>query len=225
MDPNQQQSPKKFIYTVEGKLLAAGVILACVWAGTVFALSFKHRETALRLLSMIAIHLISGRAGGISVGLENGLPIPLIVFNATCIDSLVVLILFPFFIFSYKNYIKTKFLKKLFDTSADAAKNTTSKVRKFGIIGLLFFVWFPLHMTGPLVGAIIGFFLNLHPVVNIIVVLSGTFLAVLSWVYLFQNLIAWTGHFSSFIPIIVIIIAAMLFFYSRYKYRKRNRPQ
>jgi uncharacterized membrane protein len=209
--------------TAEGRLFAAGLVLVCLWATSMTLLSFYYRDIPPGpLWRMVGTHLVSGRAGGISVGIHGRLPQWLIIASATCMDAMVVLIMFPMFVFSYKYYIKSRFLREMLTTSADAAKKSRKRIARLGPVGLLFFVWFPLHMTGPLVGSIIGFFIGLHPLVNVVVVITGTFLAVVSWVKLFDRLQEWTGKFSYLIPIFVITLATVLFFYFRHKHRKHR---
>ncbi len=212
---------KKILHSDEGKLFVFGVVVGLVWILGLFALSFFHKSaSAPKLLSMVATHLLSGRAGGISMGLEMGLPTWIIILNATIIDSLIVLLLYPLFVFSYNNMFKIKFLHSMLDKSINAAQKEKDTVSHFGVIGLVLFVWFPLHMTGPLIGAIIGYFIGLKTILNISVVLTGTFLAVVSWVILFRKIIAVTGNFSYLIPVFVISMAIIGFFVIRYKQRK-----
>ncbi len=215
-----KEERKKMLNTDEGKLFIFGVALGMIWIFGLFFLTFFKSTFSLKLLSMIATHLISGRAGGISMGLELGLPSWITILNATIIDSLVVLLVYPLFVFSYKNMFKNKFLKGVLDSSILTAQKEQEKISKFGIIGLLLFVWFPLHMTGPLVGAIIGYFIGLKPYLNITIVITGTFLAVVSWVIFLRKMIDVTGAFSFLIPVFVIVIALIGFLVIRYKHRK-----
>ncbi len=80
------------------------------------------------------------------------------------------------------------------------------------------FVWFPLHMTGPLVGSIIG----LKTFLNLTVVLTGTFLAVVSWVIFFGKILGVTGSFSYLIPVFVITMAVVGFFVIRQRHKKSD---
>lgn len=209
----------RYLSTDEGKLFVSGVVVGILWVFGLIILSLNKSIMALKLLSMIATHLVSGRAGGISLGLELSLPEWIIILNATIIDSLVVLLLYPLFVLSYAKIPSNTFIKSVLDKSIHTAQKRQEKISHFGIIGLLLFVWFPLHMTGPLVGAIIGYFIGLKSLINIIVVLTGTFLAVISWVIFFRNMMLVTGSFSFFIPVFVIAAALIIFFFIH----RRNR--
>jgi uncharacterized membrane protein len=204
----------------EARIFMTGVILGSLWICALLVFWLCGYSFPLKLLSMVATHLIGGRAGGISVGLEMGLPEWLIVFNAFFIDSLIVLLVYPLFVLSTRKTLKSGFVQDFLDASIKTAKKERKRVRRFGMVGLLFFVWFPLHMTGPLVGAIIGYFLRLKPYVNISVVLCGTFLAVVSWVIFFRKIISISGEFSFLIPVVVIVMALIVFLVLRTRNRK-----
>lgn len=204
----------------EGKLLATGLAIGITWLLSLFLLSFFNSSLSLKLISMSATHIVSGRAGGISLGLELSIPHYMIITNAMTIETIIVLIVFSIFLLSFKNYIRSKFLKNMIDSSIKAAQKNKHTVSKYGIIGLLCFVWFPLHMTGPLAGAIIGYFIGLKQKSNLTVVLSGTFLAILSWTLFFGKINSLTGKYSFFIPIFVVLLAAGTFLY--FKFRKKN---
>lgn len=220
IDSEKKRAVKKAFHTIEGKILTTGLFLICGAAAFLIIISFIYKDIAGKLLTVIGTHLLSGRAGGISIGLNSNLPEWLIIITATSIDSLVVFVLYPLFVLSYRRYFKPKFLRSVIDRSVDAAQKSHSRVRKYGMIGLLLFVWFPLHMTGPLVGSILGFMIGLHTAVTLVIVISGTFLAVLSWVYLFKNLITLTGRYSFYIPLGVIIIAVSLLVFLRLRKKK-----
>jgi uncharacterized membrane protein len=136
------------------------------------------------------------------------------------IDSLIVLLIYPLFVLSTRKTLKSGFVQDILDASIKTAKKERRRVRRFGIVGLLLFVWFPLHMTGPLVGTIIGYFLSLKPYVNVAVVLTGTFLAVVSWVIFFRNISTVLGEFSFLIPVVVILMALIVFLVIRTRNRK-----
>ena len=200
-----------------------GVLLGSLWICALLVLWLCGYDFPLNLISMVGTHLIAGRAGGITVGLNLDLPEWLIVLNAFLIDSLIVLLIYPLFILSTRKTLKISFVQDFLDASIKTAKKERKRVRRFGMVGLLLFVWFPLHMTGPLVGAIIGYFLRLKPYVNITVVLTGTFLAVVSWVIFFSKMNTVTGEYSFLIPVVVIAMALIVFLVIRMRNRRETR--
>lgn len=212
---------EKLLKSAEGRLFLFGLFLDVLSLLALTLLFVLHSPWALKIVSMMASHLVSGRAGGISVGVEMGLPKWFIVIGATLVDSQIVLLLYPLFVFSYKNMVEIRFLKGMLDSSRRVAEQQKENISRFGIVGLILFVWFPLHMTGPLVGAIIGYFIGLKPYQNITVVLTGTFLAVLSWVVFFSKMMVAIGEFSFLIPLTILLAAIVGFFIVRHRHKRQ----
>ena len=76
---------KRYPTTSEGNLFAIGVALSIFWVCGLLVLALCRVALLRQLLSMVTAHLISGRAGGISVGLETGMPTWEVIANATII--------------------------------------------------------------------------------------------------------------------------------------------
>jgi hypothetical protein len=87
-------------------------------------------------------------------------------------------------------------------------------VRKLGIAGLFVFVFAPFWMTGPVVGAIIGFLIGLRPWVNLAVVLISTYIAIGVWALLLNELNIWASTVNQFAPyalfVAIVLIAAAI---------------
>jgi uncharacterized membrane protein len=210
-----------YLATPEGKIFATGISLGCAWVALLIGLTWTQHVVSGHLLRMLATGMVAGRAGGISLGQAMGLPTWLIVVNATMADCLTVLLLYPLFVFSTKNLVKLPLVDRVLGDSIRRAEARKSWVSRYGLIGLLFFVWFPLHMTGPLAGSIIGYFMGFHPYLTMAIVITGTFLAVLCWTYLFHTIAAWAGDLSYLIPVFVILVALIAFLVVRAQQRRK----
>ena len=133
------------------------------------------------------------------------------------IETILVLIVYPLFVFSWRHLLVVKGLKKVFERIRKSAEAHKDKVKKYGIIGLLAFVWFPFWMTGPVVGCVIGFLLGLRAWLNITVVLSGTYLAIVAWALFLRRFHDSVAAYSSqaamvlmVLLIVIIIVGALL---------------
>ena len=217
-----KQRARRYLATAEGKIFAGGIALGAVWIVLLIVLAWQRYVVPGQLLSMLATGMVAGRAGGISLGQEMGLPTWLIVVNATIADSLTVLFLYPLFVFSARNMVDKPLVHQVLGQSIKNAEAHQGRISKYGVIGLMLFVLFPLHMTGPLVGSIIGYFMGLNPYLNIAVVLTGTLIAVICWVAVFAQLAAQLGQWSGLIPAFVIIMALVAFLVVRAKHHKAN---
>ena len=211
----------KYLATPEGKIFALGIGVGGLWVMMLIGLAWTQYVVPGHLLRMLATGMVAGRAGGISLGQAMGLPTWLIVINATMADCLTVLLLYPLFVFSTRNMVNMPLVNRVLGDSIKRAEARKSWVSRYGLIGLLFFVWFPLHMTGPLAGSIIGYFMGFHPYLTMAIVITGTFLAVLCWTFLFHTIAAWAGDLSYLIPVFVILVALIAFLVVRAQQRKK----
>jgi uncharacterized membrane protein len=143
---------------------------------------------------------------GYSLGLKHGSVVPVNML----IETLMVLLFYPLFVFSWRRLLVIKSLKDIMDRASKAADQHRDSIRKYGIIGLLGFVWFPFWMTGPLVGCILGFFMGLGPWLNLTVVLGGTYLAIFSWAILLRELHERVASFSPYAPVILLFIVIVI---------------
>ena len=93
-------------------------------------------------------------------------------------------------------------------------------MRRYGIAGLFVFVFMPFWMTGPVVGAIIGFLIGLRPAVNLAVVLSATGLAIV----IYARLDAWASAVHPYAVFALIVALALLAWLARRWWRRHGPP-
>ena len=153
-------------------------------------------------------------AFGYTLGLGHRTIIPICII----IETILVLIFYPLFVFSWQHLLVIKGLKNVFERIRKSAETHKDKVQKYGVIGLFAFVWFPFWMTGPVVGSVIGFLLGLRVWLNMTVVLTGTSLAIIGWAFLlrqFHNQVASYSSYAAMVLmalLVVIIIAGHLLY-------------
>ncbi len=127
------------------------------------------------------------------------------------VETILVLLFYPLFVFSLKKLVVFPALKRLLDRAHQAAVQHQDKVRKYGIIGLLIFVWFPFWMTGPVVGCTIGYLLELPIWLNLSVVLIGTYIAMAAWGYVLFSIQSHAADLGSWAPVLIVgIIVAIV---------------
>ena len=183
-EPNSRQPDRlrgTLLTSSEGRILLIGVALAfayILWLGVKLLVSPEEFQV---LTGMTAMDIMFGRAAAMAFGYSLYLGHSSVIPVCMMIETILVLIVYPLFVFSWQHLLVIKGLKKLFERIRKSAEARKDKVQKYGIIGLFAFVWFPFWMTGPVVGCVIGFLLGLRAWVNITVVLSGTYLAILAW--------------------------------------------
>jgi L-asparagine transporter-like permease len=78
-------------------------------------------------------------------------------------------------------------------------------------------------MSGPVVGAIIGFLIGLRPWVNLGVVLSSTYVAIGIWALLLNELSEWSATVNQFAPWALVIAIVLLVIAMNMLHRRRDR--
>ncbi len=195
----------------EGRLLLIGVALAFIyttWLG--IKLLYSPEESQV-LIGITATEIMFGRAAamyfGYSMDLGHNIVIPICII----IETILVLIFYPLFVFSWRHLLVIKRLKNIFERTHKAAETHKDKVQKYGIIGLFFFVWFPFWMTGPVVGCVIGFLLDLRAWLNITVVLTGTYAAIFGWAFFLRQLHEQVASYSSYAAMVLMALLVIIF--------------
>jgi uncharacterized membrane protein len=202
----------------EGRLLLLGLAMAFAytfWLGIKLLLSPEKSQV---LIGMTTTELFFGRAAAMAFGYTLGLGHRTVIPVCIIIETILVLIFYPLFVFSWRHLLVINRLKSVFERIQKSAETHKDNVQKYGVIGLFFFVWFPFWMTGPVVGSVIGFLLGLRVWLNMTVVLTGTCLAIVGWAFLlrqFHNQVASYSSYAAMVLmalLVVIIIAGHLLY-------------
>ena len=219
-DRLNSQQPNRLKTTLltstEGKLLLTGVALAFIYTLWLGVQLLFAPESSQVLVGMTATQVIFGRAAGMAFGYSMNLARTTVIFICIVIETIQVLILYPLFVLSWRHLLILKRLKNTFERTRRAAEKHKHIVRKYGIIGLFVFVWFPFWMTGPVVGSVIGFLLGLRVWVNMTVVLAGSYMAIFCWAFLLRRIHEHAASYNSYAAmvlmalLVVIIITAHL---------------
>lgn len=209
----------------EGHVLIAGIagaLLYALWLAIQLVISIDIFQT---LLGMTATEVVFGRVACMAFGFSMGLSHTEVILISMALETILVLIFYPLFVFSWRQLLVLKWLRKISDRTRRSAEKHKDQVRKYGIVGLFMFVWLPFWMTGPVVGCMIGYLLGLRVWVNLVTVLAGTYVAILGWAFLLYQLHQKTISYSSYaIVIAAALIAAGLLAWSL-RQRFSRRPQ
>lgn len=183
-------------HKIETKLLICGVVLLAIYGIVVFVCLLLQNGIGDKLLSIGLSSLIFGRAAGISLALALGFNTFWATILNIYIENTMMIILYPLFVWSIEGISTFKKTEKFFNSIYEVAQKYEKPIQKYGIVGLFMFVWLPFWMTGPIVGAAIGYFMRLNLFLNLAVVLSGTNIAILCWAYLLEHLDSKLKHFG-----------------------------
>jgi len=194
----------------EGRLLLLGVTLAFIytfWLG--IKLLFSPEDTQV-LVGMTATEIMFGRAASMTFGYSLGLGHSTVIPICIIIETILVLIFYPLFVFSWRHLLVINWLKNIFERIHKAAETHKDKVQRYGIIGLFIFVWFPFWMTGPVVGCVIGFLLGLRVWLNITVVLTGTYAAIFGWAFFLRQFHDRVASYSSYAAMVIMALLVII---------------
>ena len=195
---------KRALSAPEGKVLLAGVAFTVLCLGFIGLTRLRSADLFHSLWTMTTTHILGGRAAGMSWGYVHELDAWVVILANMAIETFLVLLFYPLFVFSYNRLIIIQPLEDTMARVRHAAESHQRTIMKYGVPGLLLFVWFPFWMTGPLVGSIIGFFIGLRPLANLGVVLSGTYLAILCWGMILQRLHTSLERLGYYVPLIFV---------------------
>ena len=204
----KNQLKRTLLNSPEGYCLLIGVALAFIfilWLGAKLLLSPEDCQT---IIGMTATQIMFGRAVSIAFGYSMGLEYSTVIPICIIVETIMVLIFYPLFVFSWRHLLVIKQLKNIFERIRKAAEAHKDIVIRYGIAGLFLFVWFPLWMTGPLVGCVIGFMIGLQTWLNMLVVLSGTYAAIIGWAIFLRQ---FHSHISSYGSYAVFVFLILLF--------------
>ena len=191
----------------EGRVLLIGVALAFIYTIWLVVKVLLAPAESQFLIGMTATTLVFGRAAGLAFGYNMGLSHKMVIPIAMIVETFHVLAFYPLFVFSWYHLLVLKPLKNVFEHIHEAAERHKSKIQRYGIIGLLVFVWFPFWMTGPVVGSVVGFLLGLPVWLNLATVLIGTYVAILVWAVFLREV---HKHVASYDPYAAMVLVFVL---------------
>jgi uncharacterized membrane protein len=170
--------------------------------------AFNDFRKAEILTAALITHSFGGRAAGVGLCIIAGFPPYLNILYNMYLEVMIVFLIYFIFVYSVTNHIKTPWVVAFTDNLRETAFKNKDNIEKYGWIGLFFFVMLPIPFTGPVMGSIIGFLLQMKVVKNFSAVFPGTLAAIVLWVLCFQFL---DEHLHVIQYFLVVIIGIVLF--------------
>jgi len=226
LPPNKREYTwKELLGTPEGRILEIGMIMALLSITLLCICYLRIPERAHLYLGMSGTNVVFGRAAGISFGYTFGLDHIIVITINILIETILVLIFYPLFVFSWRSLLIIRGLRGFMKSIRMAAEVRHDIIHRYGIIGLFMFVWFPFSMTGPMVGCALGYLIGLRPWQNLTIVLSSTCLAIICWALLLEEIhdrVAQYSPYASIFIIIIIIFVVIGFYILKYLRHKKD---
>ena len=195
---------RQLFKTAEGRILLLGIAIALVGLIAMGLVAIWLPQTSRMIGAMTFSNIIFGRAVSMSIGYAGGYGHAIVISVNIWVETVLVLLFYPVFVFSMRKLVEFPSLKRFLEHVRKAAEHHRDKVRRYGIIGLFAFVWFPFWMTGPVVGSAIGYLLGFPAWLTLSVVLTGTYIAMGGWAYLLFGLHTRATVFGPWAPALIV---------------------
>ena len=214
----------RLLRTTEGVILMLGIALAVTGLIVIVVEAYWSMQTSRIIGAMTFSNILLGRAVSMSIGYAGGYGHALVIPVNMWVETVLVLLFYPVFVLSMRKLVEFPKLGRFLERMHAVAESHHGKVRRYGIAGLLAFVWMPFWMTGPVVGSAIGYLLGFPAWLTLSVVLVGTYLAIVGWAYLLFDLYTRTTAFGPWAPVLIIGIVILIII-AAYALRLRVREQ
>ena len=198
------------LHTPEGRLLLAGLSLFAFML-LFFGIGWTlFPDETLILAGMAGLNLLIGRAAGMSFGYAAGLGHSVVVPANMVVESIQVVVVYPLFVLSWTHLIDSRRWNATMSSMRSAAEARRSTIQRFGLLGLVVFVFTPFWMTGPVVGSIIGYLIGLRMRTTLLAVLFSTYVAIGVWALLLNELSQWAAAYDRYAPYALVAAFALI---------------
>ena len=201
-----------FLKHKEGQVLLLGLLLLGGYFIFIVFCAIFYADYLQSLLSITITNVIFGRMAGLSIGVASQMDTTFLVLFNFFIESIMVLILYPLFVFSWNKleFVTYAPLTRYLERSKHNAHKYQPLIQRYGVIGLILFVLTPFAMTGPVVGSFVGFLIGFRHRLTLAIVLSSTFIAINIWIFLIKNFEEELVAYSDMLMIGLFIAIALL---------------
>ncbi len=175
-----------------------------------WVLLFVLKGKPYELTWLIALtQLVSGRAGGVGLGLQRGFSPWYMLYQVTMVDLILMLYVYPLFVRGYQHLTRVPAIGGYLANMHKVALSHKERMAPYGALGLMMFVIFPFWSTGCLVGSIVGYLIGLPTWLSLGSVTLGNFAAISLWILFYDRLQNWNPT-AALILLLVIFAFAML---------------
>jgi uncharacterized membrane protein len=180
---------------VEVRILFVGLVLALLACLYLAFLLFTN-PGLYRVLSYTAIvHIMGGRGLGVATCLSANISLFNTILYNFFLEVVIVLITYGIVVLVMRNVIQPKLLHSTVRQAELTAQKQKTNIKRYGAIGLFFFVMFPFFMTGPVIGALIGYLLHYRAINNFLIVFSGTLCSIVIYALVGNNIIQYISQY------------------------------
>jgi uncharacterized membrane protein len=212
---HKPQSFTDLLRNGEGAILLFGMSLFVGYVAFLIAVWLFSPHYYSALAGIMVSNAVLGRLVGLGVGFASDLGFFTNVF---------MMLFYPLFIMSWNRLLNFETLRRWADRLHGSAEHYRGRIHRYGVIGLFLFVLFPFWMTGPIVGAIIGYLMGLRHRVTLSVVIAGTFFATAGWAWMLKYVQDWAATIDEHAPWLIVFAIAIFVVLGLIIRKLRNKP-
>lgn len=198
----------------EGNIFLLGLFM--IFSLVIFTIICYQFDASLanKITGMVFSNLLVGRVPALSFGYAAELSHFIVITTNIYTELILVTIIYPLFVMSFKGILKVKVLEDFFNEVQKKKSQHQEQFDKYGRFGLLVFVFIPFWMTGPIVGSMIGFLIGMKHYTIIFIVFIATVIAIALWGLFLQEIIDSLLIFDSQLVwiILFVLVSALLLF-------------
>lgn len=210
-------------------ILLVGVFLVVFSGGLFLYLADRWPEPYAHIYTLIATHVVSGRAGNAAIGVKLHFPNWFILYQSCMVDFVLMFLFYPIFVLCYRRFHSVPLIGTTLARIHEAAMEHRDRIKPYGVSGLLVFVLIPIWSTGPLVGVVVGFLIGLGPLLTFSTVIVADIISVAVYVWAYD----WVNAYNSTLGwvlvavIVAVFIAGTLYrwFHGKRRAKSANAPK
>ncbi|MFP4502864.1 MAG: small multi-drug export protein [Candidatus Hydrogenedentota bacterium] len=203
--PALEPAPKLVSYGIfiAGNLLLIATLVLFIGLADLNPKPYSH------VWKLVLAHFFGGRAANCAVGLDPSLGFSryFLLFQCVVTDIIIMLLAYGLFVGNFHRLAKVPVVGRSLAGAHTLALSHRDRVAKYGPLGLMAFVVFPLWSTGPLVGAVVGFIIGMSTWLTFTVVIAGDILATAAWIWFFHFLTRYSEALGRFMLLTILCVA------------------
>lgn len=207
------KSIQKLYQGEEGNILILCLCITFVLISFIIISYQTDISFANKITGIVFTNILVGRVPALSFGYAAELSHFVVISINIVIEMILVTLIYPLAIFSFKGVVKVKLLENFFNEVKLNKQKHQEKFDKYGKFGLFIFVFIPFWMTGPIVGAVIGFLIGMKHYTVILIVFIATVISITLWGLFLQEFVDLLKIFDNqLLWIVLLILVGVLLF-------------
>ncbi len=178
---------------------------------------------ANKITGIVFTNILVGRVPALSFGYAADLSNFIVISVNIIVEMILVTFIYPLFILSFKGVLKIKVLEGFFNEIQLKKDEHQRKFDRYGKFGLFIFVFIPFWMTGPIVGAIIGFLIGIKQYQVILIVFIATIISITLWGIFLQEIVQFLLIFDTEVVWIILLLIVSILLFLRFKKKNINK--